>query len=332
MSKVFIIAEAGVNHNGSFEQAKRLVDLAVEGGADAVKFQTFISEKCISKKAQKANYQKVTTGNEESQLEMVKKLELSFAQFQELKKYCDQKNIMFLSTPFDLDSAEFLNELGVVAFKIPSGEITNYPLLKKIGRYQKKVIMSTGMCELTEIREAVNILKMQGTTDISILHCNTQYPTPMQDVNLKAILQLKEEFGYPVGYSDHTMGVEVSIAAVALGASIIEKHITLDRNLDGPDQKASIELHELKRMVEYIRNIERALGTKEKRVTDSERENIAVVRKSIVASRYIVKGEIFTEQNLTVKRPGTGISPMRWDEVLGNTANRDYEADEMIQI
>lgn len=332
IDKTFIIAEAGVNHNGSLECARQLVDIAAESGADAVKFQTFISEKCISLWADKAEYQKSTTNASESQLDMVKKLELSFDEFAELKRYCELKSIIFMSTPFDLDSADFLNQIGLDIFKIPSGEITNYPLIKKIGQFRKKVILSTGMSNLDEIREAIEVLREQGTKNISLLHCNTQYPTPMTDVNLRAMLQLKDTFHLPVGYSDHTMGIEVPIAAVALGASIIEKHFTVSRDMEGPDHKASLEPNELKNMVEGIRNIEKALGTPEKKVTDSEEENISVARKSIIAAAPIKKGEIFTENNITVKRPGTGISPMKWREVLGKTAIKDFEVDELIHL
>lgn len=331
-NRVFIIAEAGVNHNGSLDNAKKLVDVAVKSKADAVKFQTFISEKCISKGTDKARYQKATTGDSDDQLDMVKKLELSFDEFRELRDYCQQKQIIFMSTPFDESSAEFLNGLQLDTFKIPSGEITNYPLLKKIGQFKKNIIMSTGMCNLADIKNAIEVLKEQGTESISLLHCNTQYPTPMEDVNLRAMLQLKKEFNLPVGYSDHTQGIEVPIAAVALGASIIEKHFTLSREMEGPDHKASLEPDELQAMVHAIRNIEKALGIEEKKMTDSERENIYIVRKSIVAASHIRKGEVFTEANLTVKRPGTGISPMRWEEILGKVANKDYEIDEMIQI
>lgn len=330
INKVFIIAEAGVNHNGNLELAKKLIDVAAESGADAVKFQTFISEKCISKWADKASYQKSTTGETEGQLAMVKKLELSFAEFVELKEYCKAKNIIFMSTPFDLESADFLNEIKVEIFKIPSGEITNYPLIKKIGQFRKSVIMSTGMCNLEEIREAIEILREQGTKNISLLHCNTQYPTPMEDVNLKAMLRLRDEFNLPIGYSDHSKGIEVPIAAVALGATIIEKHFTLSKEMEGPDHRASLEPDELKKMVESIRNIEKALGVREKLVTNSEKENLQIVRKSIVAAVPIKKGDIFTEENITVKRPGTGLSPMRWNEVLGKSANKNYEADEII--
>ena len=329
---VFIIAEAGVNHNGDMKTAKQLIDVAAESKADAVKFQTFISEKCISSGADKANYQKQTVGETGSQLEMIKNLELSFDDFCELKAYCEEKNIIFLSTAFDTDSAQFLYDIGLETFKIPSGEITNYPLLKTIGQFRKKVIMSTGMSELHEIGSAVAVLKEYGTEDISLLHCNTQYPTPMEDVNLRAMLKLKEEFHLPVGYSDHTLGIEVPIAAVALGASIIEKHFTLNKNMEGPDHRASLDPDELNRMVEAIRNTERALGDGEKRVTASEKENLHVARKSIVASTHIKQGDIYTEYNITVKRPGNGISPMKWKEILGQAANKDYETDELIEL
>ena len=332
MDRVTIIAEAGVNHNGDMKLAKQLIDVAAESKADAVKFQTFISEKCISVGADKANYQKQTMGETGSQLDMVKKLELSFDNFRELKEYCEKKNIIFLSTAFDIDSAKFLYEIGLETFKIPSGEITNYPLLKTIGEFHKKVIMSTGMSELFEIENAIAILKQHGTEDISLLHCNTQYPTPMEDVNLRVMLQLKDKFQMPVGYSDHTLGIEVPVAAVALGASIIEKHFTLDKNMEGPDHKASLEPDELSKMVASIRNIELALGDGEKRVTDSERENIDVARKSIVAAIPIKKGENFTENNIAVKRPGTGISPMQWNNIIGQKALRDFRADELIEV
>lgn len=332
MKKVFVIAEAGVNHNGSYKLAEKLIDAAVEAHADAVKFQTFISEKCICRNASKAVYQKEVTNNKESQLEMVKKLELSFEEFCKLKEYCDRKNIMFLSTPFDYDSIEFLNNMDMPIFKIPSGEITNYPYLKKVGSLKKKVILSTGMSTVEEIRSAVNILKDNGTTDISILHCNTEYPTPIEDVNLNAIRTLKEEFKTQVGYSDHTMGIEIPIAAAAIGADIIEKHFTLDRNMEGPDHKASLEPEELKNMIQCIRNIEKAMGNGEKVVSKSEAKNIHIARKSIVANCLIKKGEKFTESNLTCKRPGSGISPMKWNEVIGKTAKRDFNEDELIEI
>lgn len=329
---VFIIAEAGVNHNGDINIAKQLVDVAVEAGADAVKFQTFIGEKCVSSKAEKAAYQKQTVGEAGSQLDMIKKLELPQDAFCVLKEYCEKKKIKFMSTAFDVDSAMFLNDIGVDVFKISSGEITNYPLLKVIGQFKKRVIMSTGMSEVHEIKAAIDILKQYGTNDISVLHCNTQYPTPMEDVNLKTMQQLRNELDLPIGYSDHTLGIEVPIAAAALGAEIIEKHFTMNRNMEGPDHRASLEPDELKKMVEGIRNIEKALGDGIKRVSPSEKENLNIVRKSIVASVAINKGDVFTENNITVKRPGNGISPMRWNEVIGKKAARNFEADELIEI
>lgn len=332
MKKVFVIAEAGVNHNGSYELAKKLVDVAVEAEADAVKFQTFISEKCICKNASKAVYQKEATNIDESQLEMVKKLELSFEEFHNLKKYCDSKNIMFLSTPFDNYSIEFLDSMGISIFKIPSGEITNYPYLKKVGLLKKKVILSTGMSTLQEIRNAVKVLRDTGTSDISILHCNTEYPTPIEDVNLNVINTLKEEFKLNVGYSDHTLGIEIPIAAAAIGADVIEKHFTLNRNMQGPDHKASLEPEELKNMIKSIRNIEKAMGSGKKEVSKSEAKNLNIARKSIVANCLIKKGEIFSESNLTCKRPGNGISPMRWNEIIGKEAERDFNEDELIEI
>lgn len=332
MGKVFIIAEAGVNHNGKFEIAKKMVDIAAESGADAIKFQTFISERCVTKNAMKAHYQKETTDSNQTQFDMVKKLELSFDEFVKLKEYCEEKKIMFLSTAFDIDSLNFLNSIGLDIYKIPSGEITNLPLLKAIGKLKKKVIVSTGMSSLEEIKLVVNILNKYGTEDIVLLHCTTQYPAPMEDVNLKAMVGMKEELKLPVGYSDHTQGIEVSIAAVALGATVIEKHFTLDRNMDGPDHKASIEPYELRSMVQAIRNIEKALGRSKKEITASEIQNKNVVRKSIVAASRIKKGECFTEQNLTTKRPGTGISPMEWERVIGTYAIRDFEADELIEV
>jgi N,N'-diacetyllegionaminate synthase len=332
MNKVFIIAEAGVNHNGSIELAKKLIDVAVEAKVDAVKFQTFISEKVISQNTKKAKYQIELTGIEESQLEMVKKLELSFKQFYELKKYCDTKPIMFLSTPFDLESIDFLNQLDMKIFKIPSGEITNYPYLKKVGKFNKKVILSTGMSYLKEIEEAIKALRENGTTDITVLHCNTEYPTPFEDVNLNAMNTIKEKLNVEIGYSDHTIGIDVSIAAAAMGAKVIEKHFTLDKNMDGPDHKASLEPSELKEMVRAIRNIEKAMGSGEKVPSKSEIKNLNIVRKSIVANKFIKKGEEFTEKNLTCKRPGDGLSPMKWDEVIGKLARKDFYEDEMIEL
>lgn len=327
---IFIIAEAGVNHNGDINIAKRLVDAASESRADAVKFQTFIGEKFISSKAEKAEYQKKTVGETGSQLDMIKKLELPQDAFRVLKEYCEKKKIKFMSTAFDIDSAKFLNDIGVDVFKIPSGEITNYPLLKVIGQFKKRVIMSTGMSEIPEIKAAIDILKQYGTNDISVLHCNTQYPTPMEDVNLKAMQQLRNELDLPIGYSDHTLGIEVPIAAAALGAEIIEKHFTMDRNMEGPDHRASLEPDELKKMVEGIRNIEKALGDGIKRVSPSEKENILTARKSIVATMKIQEGDRFTEENLTTKRPGSGISPMMWEKLIGKKAKREYNQDDLI--
>ncbi|MBQ4531291.1 MAG: N-acetylneuraminate synthase [Lachnospiraceae bacterium] len=332
MERVIIIAEAGVNHNGSFETAKQMVDVAKAAGVDYIKFQTFVSEKLVSINAKMAEYQEQNTGKKESQLSMLKKLELSQKEFEELKAYCEEKEIGFLSTPFDLESIEFLNNLGMDFFKIPSGEITNYPYLVKIARTGTDVVMSTGMCEMEEIEQAVEVLKKNGTKNISLLHCNTEYPTPYEDVNLKAMDTLAEVFQVSVGYSDHTQGIEVPIAAVARGAVVIEKHFTLDKNMEGPDHKASLEPKELQEMVKAIRNIEKALGNGEKRPSGSEKKNIAVARKSIVASKNIKKGEVFTENNLTVKRPGDGISPMLWEEIIGKAAKRDFEAEEKIEV
>ena len=332
MEKMYIIAEAGDNHNGDFNTALKLVDVAKRAGADCVKFQTFVTEEIISKYAEMAEYQKKNTGKEESQFEMVKRLELSFDEFRKIKEYCDRVGIQFLSTPFDLKSVDFLNELGVPFFKIPSGEITNYPYLIKIAHTGKPVVMSTGMCEPDEILAAINVLEKNGSGEITLLHCNTEYPTPLKDVNLYAMRTMKKMFGKKVGYSDHTKGIEVPVAAVALGACVIEKHFTLDKNMPGPDHKASLEPDELGRMVKNIRNIEIALGDGVKRVSESERKNIAIARKSIVARRNIQEGEILTEENLAVKRPGTGINPMQWMEVLGTRAVRDFKEDELIEI
>ena len=332
MSKVYIIAEAGVNHNGSLDIAKKLVDEAKKSGADCIKFQTFIAENIISKNAKQAKYQTKNIGKEQSQLEMIKKLELSFEDFKQLNNYCIEKNIDFLSTAFDLESIDFLESLGMNTWKIPSGEITNLPYLIKIAKLKKKVILSTGMSTMQEIEDAVNIFKEYGTNDITILHCTTQYPTLFEDVNLNAMLSIKEKFGYDVGYSDHTKGIEVPIAAVALGATVIEKHFTLDNNMIGPDHKASLQPDELKKMVESIRNIELSLGDGRKVVANSEKENMSIARKSIVAKRSIRKGQLLSEENITVKRPGDGISPMKWFDILGTLAIRDFEEDELIQI
>ncbi|MDR3541402.1 MAG: N-acetylneuraminate synthase [Desulfosporosinus sp.] len=332
MSDVFIIAEAGVNHNGDLKLAKNLIDAAKIAGADAVKFQTFKAESLVSKMAQKADYQKQTTESDESQLEMLKKLELSYGDFKGLKKYCEEQEILLLSTPFDLDSIVFLESLEMPIYKVPSGEITNLPYLMKIANTGKPVIMSTGMSDLEEVNLALKVLRDNGAGSIKLLHCNTQYPTPFDDANIRAMLTLKERFSVEVGYSDHTLGIEAPIAAVALGAKVIEKHFTLDKNMKGPDHKASLDPQELKAMVTSIRNIELALGDGIKRSSKSESSNIEVARKSIVAKRNIVQGELFTEDNLTVKRPGNGISPMKWFEVLGTSADRDFCEDELIEL
>lgn len=329
---VFIIAEAGVNHNGSIDLAYKLVDVAVESGADAVKFQTFKAENVASKNAPKAEYQNQTTDISESQFDMLKKLELDVKSHKELITYCNDKGIIFLSTPFDHESIDLLSDLGLQIFKIPSGEITNLPYLKKIGLLSKQVILSTGMSTLEEISDALNVLTNAGTSkdNITVLHANTMYPTPMDDVNLNAMLTIQKEFDIAVGYSDHTLGIEVDIAAVVMGASIIEKHFTLDKTMDGPDHEASLEPQELKGMVSSIRNIEKALGSGKKKPSPSESSNIKAVRKSIVANQNIKKGDLLTEKNLAVKRPGYGMSPMKWDELIGTVALKDYNADELI--
>lgn len=335
MNKVLIIAEAGVNHNGSLENAFKLVNAAVEAGVDYVKFQTFKSEDLVSQSAIKADYQIVNTQNEEeSQLDMLKKLELSHEHHDQLIKYCKQKGIQFLSTAFDLDSLRYLKEIGLELVKIPSGEITNLPYLRLAAKLFSKVILSTGMCTMKEIKDAVAVFTNEGigAKHITILHCNTEYPTPLEDVNLKAMLSIQKEMRTAVGYSDHTLGIEVPIAAVALGASVIEKHFTLDKNMDGPDHAASLEPVELKAMVQAIRNIERAIiGTGIKEPSKSEKKNIEIARKSIVAKKEIKKGDVFTEENITTKRPGNGISPMEWDVVMGTKAIRDFKADDLIQ-
>ena len=307
------------------------MDAAKAAGVDCIKFQTFKSENLVSHTAQKAEYQKAATGDS-SQQDMLKQLELSFDEFVSLKKYCDRKGICFLSTPFDFESIEFLNSIEMPFWKIPSGEVTNYPYLVALAKTGKPVVMSTGMCEMQEIEDAIAVLRENGTSDIKLLHCNTEYPTPYEDVNLRAMKTLRDAFGVEVGYSDHTKGIEVPIAAVAMGASVIEKHFTLDRNMEGPDHKASLEPQELKQMVDSIRHIEAALGSGDKRPSPSEKKNMAVARKSIVAAKRIKAGDILTEENITVKRPGNGICPMRWKEVLGTRAVRDFEEDELIEI
>ncbi len=329
---VFIIAEAGVNHNGDIDIAKKLIDAAVEAKADAVKFQTFIPEKVISKFAKKAEYQIQNTGGDESQLDMVRKLWLPFAAFEELAAYCKARSILFLSTPFDLESVAFLARLGVPLLKIPSGEITNLPLLLAAAKTGLPVILSTGMSELDEIGFARDILLANGCPEVTLLHCNTDYPTRYEDANIRAMLSIKERFGGKVGYSDHTLGIEAPIAAVALGAEVIEKHFTLDCAMEGPDHSCSLEPAALKQMVASIRNIERALGSGIKTPSASERKNIAIARKSIVAACDIAAGAVFTIDKLDVKRPGDGVSPLRWNEVLGQKAKRAFQADEPIEL
>jgi N,N'-diacetyllegionaminate synthase len=335
MNHVLIIAEAGVNHNGSMELAKKLVDAAAEAGADIVKFQTFKANKIASRHAQKAEYQVQQTGEVESQLDMLKKLELNEEMHHELMSYCREKGIEFLSTAFDFESIELLKKLGIRTGKIPSGEVTNLPYLEKMASAFPRLILSTGMCSLDEIADAVEVLEKSGAnrSQLSILHCNTEYPTPFADVNLLAMNQIAERFQLPVGYSDHTNGIEVPVAAVALGAVVIEKHFTLDRSMEGPDHQASLEPRELKAMVQAIRHIELALsGSGEKQASASEIKNKAIARKSIVAARSIKTGEIFSTDNLAVKRPGTGISPMKWYEVIGKTAKQDFEEDQLIEL
>jgi len=329
---VFIIAEAGVNHNGSIDVAKKLIDEASNAGADAVKFQTFKAKDLVSKKAQKAEYQKKTTDKKESQFDMIKKLELNVEMHKELISYCNIKNIMFLSSPFDLDSIKLLDELGLLVFKIPSGEITNLLYLRHIGKLNKKVILSTGMADINEIKDALDTLISNGTQkeNITVLHANTMYPTPLKDVNLRAMITIGNTFDIAFGYSDHTLGIEVDIAAVAMGARCIEKHFTLDSTMEGPDHKASLEPGELKSMVRAIRNIEVALGSSIKKPSNSERPNMQVVRKSIVAKKNIKKGDVLCEQNLVIKRPGNGISPMRWDDIIGTYATKNYSEDDLI--
>jgi len=336
MSNTIIIAEAGVNHNGSMDTAKQLIDVAAEAGADYVKFQTFKAEKLVSKSAEKAEYQKINIGDgDNTQFGMLKKLELSEANHHELIDYCRKKNIQFLSTPFDEESADFLYSLETPLYKIPSGEITNKPFIQHLARKGKPIILSTGMATIDEISNAIAVIEACSLNkeNITVLHCNTEYPTPMKDVNLRAMLHIKNTLNVAVGYSDHTLGIEVPIAAVALGATVIEKHFTLNRTLPGPDHAASLEPDELKAMVCAIRNIELALsGSGVKEPSESEKKNIVVGRKSIVASQFIARGEIFTKQNITTKRPGYGISPMKWDDLIGKAAKKDFEEDELIEI
>lgn len=334
-NKVIVIAEAGVNHNGDIAKAKTLIDKGAEAGVDYVKFQTFKAGNLVTKQAKRAAYQDINTQDNDSQYEMLKKLELPQAVHQELIDYCAQKGVKFLSTGFDTESLEFLAQLGITIAKIPSGEITNLPYLRKVATLFPEVILSTGMATITEIKDAVKVLTDNGVSKdkITVLHCNTEYPTPMEDVNLKAMLHIQQEVGVNIGYSDHTLGIEVPIAAVALGASVIEKHFTLDKTLPGPDHKASLEPEELKAMVSAIRNIEKAVGGSGiKEVSTSEAKNKPIARKSIVATKTIKKGDLFSVENLTVKRPGTGISPMQWDEVIGKTAKKDFEEDDLIEL
>jgi N,N'-diacetyllegionaminate synthase len=329
-----VIAEVGVNHNGSIHLAKKMIDVAADCGVDYVKFQTFKAEKLVSRYAEKADYQKETTNIEESQFEMIKKLELDLNAHNKLIKYCDTKGIKFISTPFDLDSIDLLFDLGVNLFKIGSGEVTNYPYLKKIATKGLSVILSTGMSDLSEVEQALTVLFDNGLNreQITLLHANTEYPTPFGDVNLKAMITLKDAFKVNVGYSDHTPGIEVPIAAVAMGATVIEKHFTLDKTMEGPDHKASLEPDELKTMVKAIRNIEMAIGNGIKQPSQSEINNISIARKSIVAQKTILKGDVFCDENISTKRPGDGISPMRWNEIIGRKAMRDFKPDDLIEI
>lgn len=331
MKRTLIIAEAGVNHNGDINLAKQLIDAAADAKVDYVKFQTFKAENLVSKSAKKAEYQKTNTKNNDSQYSMLKALELSDTDHEILIKYCNEKKVKFLSTAFDFDSIEYLKD-KLDFYKIPSGEITNYPYLVKVAKLGLSIVMSTGMATLQEVKEALTVLVENGVPkeNITILHCNTEYPTPMQDVNLTAMNTIGHELGVDIGYSDHTLGIEIPIAAVALGATVIEKHFTLDRNLEGPDHAASLEPDELKNMVSAIRNIELALGNGVKEPSESEQKNISIARKSIVASSEIKIGEVFSEDNITVKRPGTGVSPMKWNEVLGQKASKNYKIDENI--
>ena len=332
--RVSIIAEAGVNHNGSLALAKELVDAAAEAGADLVKFQTFSAERLVTRSATKAEYQKRTTNSKQSQLEMLKELELTNKMHLALMSHCKNREIKFFSAGFDLLSLEYLFSLGVELFKVPSGEITNLPYLRLVGALGRPVILSTGMSNLDEIKAALGVLEDAGMLreQITVLHCNTEYPTPLYDVNLRAMQSIRDELGVSIGYSDHTQGIEVPIAAVALGASVIEKHLTTDRKLPGPDHKASLEPHEFKAMVSAIRNIERAMGDGIKRPSRSEVKNKITVRKSLVASKQIYTGEVFSPDNVTTKRPGTGVSPMRWDEVMGRLADRNFAEDELLEF
>ena len=330
--KPYIIAEAGVNHNGSFDLARKLVDEAVKAGADCVKFQTFVPEKLVSRYAEKADYQKASTDENESQLSMLKKLTLSYDNYRDLARYAVSQGIDFCTTAFDEESISFVHELGCKFWKIPSGEITNYPYLVQVASYQEPIVMSTGMSNLKEVGEAVDVIRKYSKASLILLHCNTEYPTPFCDVNLMAMKRMQEEFGCLVGYSDHTPGIEIPIAATALGAVIIEKHFTLDKNMPGPDHKASLNPNELCELVQKVRNVNSALGNGEKIIQKSEEKNLNIARKSIVAACKIKKGDLFSVKNLTAKRPGDGISPMRWNEIMGMEARRDFEEDELIEL
>jgi N,N'-diacetyllegionaminate synthase len=332
--KTFIIAEIGVNHDGDINKAKLLIDKAKEANVDAVKFQTFNAKSLVSPKAHKAEYQKKTTQVSESQFEMIKRLELSHDDHIELIEYCKLKEVMFLSSPFDIESIKLLDKLNIQIFKIPSGEITNLPFLEAIGQLNKEIILSTGMSDMTEIEQALQILQKAGTPleKITVLHVNTEYPTPMKDVNLTAMLTIKDAFQVAVGYSDHTLGIEIPIAAVALGASVIEKHFTMDKNACGPDHRASLDPKELKSMVQAIRNIEIAMGDGVKIPSVSELKNKPIARKSIIAIKDISKGEVFTSENLGIKRPGTGLSPMLWNEIIGRLSQKDIKKDELLTL
>ncbi len=329
----FIIAEAGVNHNGDIAVAKKMIDAAVYAGADCIKFQTYITEDDTAIYAPKAEYQKRNTlSDAQTQYEMLKRLELSYEEFGELEKYCTEKGIQFLSSPFEIRSIHFLNKLGIPFWKIPSSEITNYPYLREIAMTEKPIVMSTGMCRGEDVEDALMVLRRYGERKIILLQCNTDYPTDYKDVNLKGMLYLQKRFGLPIGISDHTVGIEVAIAAAALGATIIEKHFTLDKRMPGPDQAASIDVDELKHMVESIRNIEEALGEEDKIITNSEKKNLIAARKSIVAKQRIEKGEIFSEENIVAKRPGGGINPMEWEKIIGLNAKHSFDKDEMIEL
>ena len=334
IKRTLIIAEAGVNHNGNLGLARQLIDAAAQAGADLVKFQTFNASRQVTRVAKKADYQTKTTDGKESQHDMLQRLELTEAMHHELIAHCATRKIGFFSTGFDTESIDFLLGLGQDHFKIPSGEITNLPYLRHIGQFGKNIILSTGMATMGDIEAAIDVLEQAGTprANITVLHCTTEYPTPMAEVNLRAMQSIQVTFGVAVGYSDHTQGIEVAIAAVAMGATVIEKHFTLNRNLPGPDQQASLEPAELQAMVAAIRNIEVALGDGIKRLTPSEARNKPIARKSLVASQVIKAGEVLSAQNVTTKRPGTGITPMRWDEVLGRIATRDFAADELIEL